>query len=206
MLCPSDGFGGSHTDLDRLNFGFFDTPDLFKSNYLGIFSGATMQDVAYAAPGAYTPSSLSGEFVSAYGPQVVKAVFDINRGAKIRDITDGTSHTLMMVEYLTDEGFRGWFWTSQAGASIIFAWVTPNSSSPDRLSGCTPTVNLPSMNLPCVEEDHLYPRTATSRSQHPGGVKVLLADGSVHFIGEAIDVNIWRAMGTIRRGEVIQVP
>ena len=210
MLCPSDGFGGAHMDLDTWP-SYSNTPDLFKSNYLGVFSGANLRDVVFAAPGSYTSASPSPEVVAAYGTQGVKAVFDVNRGAKIRDITDGTSQTLIMVEYLTGTklDLRGYFWTTQPGYSIIFAWSTPNSSAPDKLCGwCTPEANQPAMNLPCVDTGggNLYPKTATSRSRHPGGVNVVLCDGSVHFISETIDVNTWRAMGTINSGEVIQLP
>ena len=209
FLCPSDGFGGSHADIQKIHH-VPGAPNLWKSNYLGIFSGANMQDVAFAAPGFYSPSSHSQEVLRQYGPQGVKAVFDINRGAKFRDITDGTSNTLILVEYLTGTktDLRGWFWSTQAGMSVIFAWVTPNSSAPDQLCGttCYTNSNQSQMNLPCVWAADLFPRTATSRSQHPGGVNVLLCDGSVHFIGDAIDVNIWRATGTINSGEVIQRP
>ena len=209
FLCPSDGFGGAHMDLDLCaDFPSTNTPKLFKSNYLGIFSGANMQDVIWAAPGAYSTSSPSTQVVSAYGPDGIQAVFDINRGAKIRDITDGTSQTLIMAEYLTGtpEDARGWFWTSQAGCSIIFAWVTPNSSTPDPLhtsAMCGPNSSQPGM--PCFDAD-FFPSSATSRSRHPGGVNVVLCDGSVHFISESIDVDTWRAMGTIDSGEVVQLP
>ncbi len=43
----------------------------------------------------------------------------------------------------------------------------------------------------------------TSRSYHPGGVNVLLADGSVRFIKESIDGETWRGLCTIRGREVI---
>jgi prepilin-type N-terminal cleavage/methylation domain-containing protein/prepilin-type processing-associated H-X9-DG protein len=43
----------------------------------------------------------------------------------------------------------------------------------------------------------------TSRSYHPGGVNSLFADGSVHFIKNAINFQTWRALGTIGGGEVI---
>jgi len=141
-----------------------------------------------------------------------KAVFGVNRGARIRDITDGTSSTLIMVEYLTGVpnaphpfDLRGWFWTSQAGYGLIFAWSSPNSSSPDILCGhCAPETNQPSMNLPCEHGgsslSEAFRRTATSRSRHPGGVNVVLCDGSVHFINEVIDVFTWQAMGTINSG------
>ncbi|MEW4566378.1 DUF1559 domain-containing protein [Tautonia sp. JC769] len=43
----------------------------------------------------------------------------------------------------------------------------------------------------------------TSRSWHPGGVNVLLGDGSVRFIKETVDGLVWRGLGTIRGGEVL---
>ena len=43
----------------------------------------------------------------------------------------------------------------------------------------------------------------TARSYHPGGVKVLLGDGSVRFVKSTIDGNTCRALGTVGGGEVI---
>jgi prepilin-type N-terminal cleavage/methylation domain-containing protein/prepilin-type processing-associated H-X9-DG protein len=40
-------------------------------------------------------------------------------------------------------------------------------------------------------------------SNHGGGVNVLFGDGSVHFISDNIDLQTWRALGTINGGEVI---
>lgn len=42
-----------------------------------------------------------------------------------------------------------------------------------------------------------------ARSEHVGGVHVLLCDGSVRFISENMDLDTWRALGTRSRGEVI---
>ena len=205
LLCPSDGYGDKQASGTAPN-----SVQLFKSNYLGIFNGAEIQDFMAESPGVY---SVPGPSHPRY-----EAVFGVNRGARIRDITDGTSSTLIMVEYLTGVpnaphpfDLRGWFWTSQAGYALIFAWSSPNSSSPDILCGhCTPATSQPSMNLPCAHGgsslSEAFRRTATSRSRHPGGVNVVLCDGSVHFINEVIDVFLWQAMGTINRGEVVQVP
>ena len=40
-------------------------------------------------------------------------------------------------------------------------------------------------------------------SYHPGGVNVLMADGSVKFIKDSINQTTWWALGTIAGGEVI---
>ena len=61
--------------------------------------------------------------------------------------------------------------------------LTPNSRIPD-----------------CSDGGH-GPKTA--RSLHPGGVNVLFADGSVHFIANEIDMDIWRALGSIDGGETV---
>jgi prepilin-type N-terminal cleavage/methylation domain-containing protein/prepilin-type processing-associated H-X9-DG protein len=43
----------------------------------------------------------------------------------------------------------------------------------------------------------------TSRSYHPGGVNMLLGDGSVRFVKSTINGWTWRALGTIAGGEVV---
>jgi prepilin-type processing-associated H-X9-DG protein len=43
----------------------------------------------------------------------------------------------------------------------------------------------------------------TARSYHPGGVNVLVADGSARFVKSTVDAATWRGLGTIAGGEVI---
>jgi prepilin-type processing-associated H-X9-DG protein len=42
-----------------------------------------------------------------------------------------------------------------------------------------------------------------ARSYHPGGVNMLLADGSVRFIKDSIAGSIWRGLGTVSGGEIL---
>jgi prepilin-type processing-associated H-X9-DG protein len=44
---------------------------------------------------------------------------------------------------------------------------------------------------------------AASRNWHPGGVNILLGDGSVQFIKNAISQQTWWALGTKSGGEII---
>lgn len=43
-------------------------------------------------------------------------------------------------------------------------------------------------------------------SRHPGGVNVLLMDGSVKFVGDSIDLSLWRALATRDGGETVSLP
>ena len=201
FLCPSDVFGGKRFAIDSVpSWTLQNTVTLFKGNYLPVFTGRNEADLHFelANPDAAFRSD---------GSPLGKAVFSPNRGAKIRDINDGTSNTMMVVEYLsgTTTDMRGWFWSVGPSHNHVYAWITPNSSSPDILGNftCRDETNLPEMNLPCVVGG---PSTAGSRSRHPGGVNVVLCDGSVHFISDSIDVILWRALGSIDGGELVQVP
>jgi prepilin-type processing-associated H-X9-DG protein len=40
-------------------------------------------------------------------------------------------------------------------------------------------------------------------SFHPGGVNVLIGDGSVRFVRETIALNVWRGLSTRNGGEVL---
>jgi prepilin-type N-terminal cleavage/methylation domain-containing protein/prepilin-type processing-associated H-X9-DG protein len=44
---------------------------------------------------------------------------------------------------------------------------------------------------------------STATSNHPGGVNVCFADGSVHFVKDSVAVNTWWALGTRNQGEVL---
>jgi prepilin-type processing-associated H-X9-DG protein len=45
-----------------------------------------------------------------------------------------------------------------------------------------------------------------ARSNHPGGVNVLLADGSVRFVTNGIQPEMWSALGTQAGGETVSDP
>ncbi|MEX0728846.1 MAG: DUF1559 domain-containing protein [Planctomycetaceae bacterium] len=54
----------------------------------------------------------------------------------------------------------------------------------------------------CGNASHNYGLTA-ARSRHEGGVSALLCDGSVRFVGENVDLGIWRSLATRSGGEVV---
>jgi prepilin-type N-terminal cleavage/methylation domain-containing protein/prepilin-type processing-associated H-X9-DG protein len=50
--------------------------------------------------------------------------------------------------------------------------------------------------------DYGSPVVISATSRHPGGVNLLLGDGSIRFVREGIDPATWRALGTVAGGEV----
>jgi len=63
------------------------------------------------------------------------------------------------------------------------------------------TPNRPSCNH--GRDDFRGRAVVTASSRHPGGVNLLLADGSARFVRDAIDPRAWQALGTLAGGEVI---
>lgn len=49
-----------------------------------------------------------------------------------------------------------------------------------------------------------YFGVVTARSNHPGGVNALMADGSVRFVKETIARKVWRGLGTRNGGELVE--
>jgi prepilin-type processing-associated H-X9-DG protein/prepilin-type N-terminal cleavage/methylation domain-containing protein len=190
LLCPSDGLGGTtwthyFPGEEHRRGGTFN-----HSNYLGFFG-----DRNY---GAFFPGN---------GPPNKRAVFGVNYGARLGDIQDGTSNTMALGEYLTglpkDEApndARGHHWLDIQ--SQLYTQSAPNSSTPDLIFPDIRCYNRPELNLPCAASP-LDQVTATSRSRHPGGVNILMADGSVRFVEETIKLATWQALGTIASGEVL---
>jgi prepilin-type N-terminal cleavage/methylation domain-containing protein/prepilin-type processing-associated H-X9-DG protein len=191
LLCPSDGLGG-RTSTNRPSAGIL-LGTWNNCNYLGFFG-----DKNYGGGLPGVAADLKNK----------QAAFGFNYGARLNDITDGTSNTMVFGEYLTglpqDEApfdFRGVPWIDFPGCSQLYTQSTPNSSSPDLFHPGKYCYNAPELNLPCAASSGDQ-TTATARSRHPGGVNVLLADGSTRFISQAINLETWQALGSIASGEV----
>jgi prepilin-type N-terminal cleavage/methylation domain-containing protein/prepilin-type processing-associated H-X9-DG protein len=126
-------------------------------------------------------------------------------------ITDGLSTTMLTTEVLVGSGWdlRGFSWWGY-GAEFT-GLLAPNSSSPDVLQSASYCGSVPP-NPPCtgatgsVSSGGVYTGLGmvnAPRSKHPGGVTVGMADGSVRFIKNSINVFIFQALASTAGGEVI---
>jgi prepilin-type N-terminal cleavage/methylation domain-containing protein/prepilin-type processing-associated H-X9-DG protein len=100
----------------------------------------------------------------------------------------------------------------QATTKSNTTWANGNIFDSGMTTALTPNTKIllpkfgPSpYDLDTVDESNGGPvyGAITSDSYHPGGVNVLLADGSVKFIKDSVNGLTWRAFSTIAGGEVI---
>ncbi len=89
---------------------------------------------------------------------------------------------------------RGYTWALGSPAVSLFNTIVPPSSRQFGWGSCR------SNCAQCGVEGSEF---ANANSRHPGGVNVLLADGSVKFIKATIAPQSWWALGTKAGGEVL---
>jgi prepilin-type processing-associated H-X9-DG protein len=69
---------------------------------------------------------------------------------------------------------------------------------------CYNHVSEPNGTVPdCISITNPINGLSSARSDHPGGVYVLMLDGSARFVQETISRETWRAMGTRAGGELV---
>lgn len=73
----------------------------------------------------------------------------------------------------------------------------------DYLNSAFFCVSEPGQNLSCTDNDSDQGAHAGARSRHPGGINVLLGDGSVRFLKNTINMPVWLGLNTISGGEII---
>lgn len=131
-------------------------------------------------------------------------------GAALRDITDGTSNTIAFSEIIASSnpedgrgcwigGVKNWF----AGYNRD-TWNSPPPRTPnDRYRDWVEYVKTGNtLDPPAWRGWQGVRNSQTSRSRHVGGVHSLFCDGSVGFVSENIDANVWIHALSSQGGEV----
>ena len=122
---------------------------------------------------------------------------------KLADVTDGLSNTLLLSEYLiaksaADNDWRGDIHNDD-GVFRFHTLLTPNTTAPDIiLNGWFQSTG--DRNMPAAAGTQ---QKNAARSRHPSGVNAGMCDGSVRFVGNAIALVTWQAMGSMNGGEAI---
>ena len=190
--CPSDNTG-------TIAFPGQGIVGWTRSNYTACHSadGGWMEP---DAPHNYSPTNNDANV----NPSVnsgKRALFNVNVRKRIKDVTDGLSHTVAFSELISgpdgSADLRGYWW-GIFGANHTHM-LGPNSRLPDQSLSSYYCNNSKS---PCDASGSHASIVMGARSFHPGGVHVALADGSVQFVSDDIHQDLWEAMGSINSGEV----
>jgi len=133
--------------------------------------------------------------------------YDITTGGNIAlaEITDGLSNTIMVSEGLQgfDDDGRGL--TFRGSAAFFTAYMTPNPNKEDIIESAFAECNSqPFANLPCISGASIIePFYYSARSRHRGGVNAVLADASVQFFSDTIDIENWRNLSSTKSGKPV---
>jgi prepilin-type processing-associated H-X9-DG protein len=108
----------------------------------------------------------------------------------MKHITDGTSKVILVGE--TKHGSGEWAASGKANNSAAASVVLGSTyQSPNYYD-----------NLPV----RVYAAMSSYSSQHAGGCNFVLADGSVHFIADEIDLATYRYLGQRDDGQQVTWP
>jgi prepilin-type N-terminal cleavage/methylation domain-containing protein len=175
-LCPSVPGG------DRIADGMVNRPtvepppqDPFDgTGACGDYAGMSLVFKQLADNGLITPTGTLNERGFFAG------VFDVNHVWSLRDITDGTSHTILIAEcagrpylYYGRNEVPGKWASGGPWASRNLLWLQGASTDG--------TIPFGSCAINCTNNRDMY-------SFHAGGAFAAFADGSVHFLSDSIDI------------------
>jgi prepilin-type N-terminal cleavage/methylation domain-containing protein/prepilin-type processing-associated H-X9-DG protein len=182
--CPSDGAGVDQT------IGQFQRR---RGNYVINWGNATFG-------GAFREDRLAGVAPFSH----VNGQTSQPRETTFAHITDGTSNTLMMAEYLItnspeDNDWRGDIHNNE-GVNRFHTIYTPNSTVPDEIANGWFQDNGDPL-MPAIASTRYETQQNASRSRHAGGVNALHCDGSASFYSDGVATTIWQALGTMNGDE-----
>lgn len=135
--------------------------------------------------------------------------FRVGKSRRERDFYNGKTHTVMVAELITGTrdkyasnayDVRGVWAYHEMGAFAYTHFQLPNSKEPDLMrfgSGQKDCVDLPEM--PCADEGQgkkWNKYRVAARSRHAGGVFIAYADERVEWVGDDIELDVWRRMGS----------
>jgi prepilin-type N-terminal cleavage/methylation domain-containing protein/prepilin-type processing-associated H-X9-DG protein len=195
FLCPSDPDAFKGTVSHASNYDMFDPvlgpltyyPTCYKSNAGSNWGGGAPGSPLWwgTDPQWCNASTVDGSYdgcADGDGP-----MYETNTKLGLNMITDGTSNTILLGE-------------AQTGLDNMNAWAHMDNAI--GVCALPPNCKNPATGQPYPPDQWWNHYGFTSA--HPGGVQFAMADGSVRFIADSIDLKTFRAMGTRSGGEVAQ--
>ena len=205
-LCPSDQYTRHNNPTLNTVLGGGGNP-YSPSSYAGVCG--TVEDMYYGYGG-----NLSN--CETWGQLAPNGIFGKNYAYRVADILDGTSNTLMVGETsrFVNEPASNWNeWNygpgafgDDVGSGIriqVVAYTVPKINA--KQTGVSPGYLTDPFNWFNLA---LYPQSANEgsfgfRSLHPGGANFLVGDGTVKFVKQTLNPQVYQALGTKTGSELI---
>ena len=133
------------------------------------------------------------ERLSNGNPNPTDGMAAIDNCINIRDVTDGTSNTFLLLELSRNAEHS---WIKKNTGSNQFIWTHHPSQ------GMVVAGELGSSSPPFPPNSN-FPNSRGAIGGHPGGINVAFADGHVSFIKNSVNFQVYRALFSRNRGEVV---
>ncbi len=230
LRCPSDGFSATGNPYIRDLLAGSDTNRYARGNYglnMGAGRGCLHELQSDCVNGFHVgETDLLNDNQTLWGT----GVCGVNYSHSFSDIVSGLSNFVVVDELragISPVDPRGTWSLGFTGASILSRHgITSDSedangpnnqhSDADDITGCTAmeadpgAAKLAQLGMPCFDAATIgrieQNSQASARSQHPGGVHVLMGDGSAHFVSDLISPDIWFYMHVREPAEPFQLP
>jgi prepilin-type N-terminal cleavage/methylation domain-containing protein/prepilin-type processing-associated H-X9-DG protein len=195
----------------------------------GLPVGATFGNASYAHSKGLNDACCFSPGLSPPPVTQQSGLFDFNSFRRLSEITDGTSNTFAIGEaasaYPICHGL-GCTTPDPAGQKSVHGWLVGGHTRPEWVAAgfvysgnkagtverlnknpVTDSLHDVGQTFDCRTSAQRGPHWVSNfRSFHPGGGQFLYADGSARFIGETIDVPIYRGFSTIQGEEPVTFP
>jgi prepilin-type N-terminal cleavage/methylation domain-containing protein len=190
-LCPSSGHAKTY------NYDAVRSPNTlgFSHNDYGM-----LEYVGIAGSNRTPPYPLGGTVTSPFSTSIYGTLY-LNSKIDASAIRDGLSNTMIVGEYsglatgqvfsssgsLRDNDATWGLGANASGAdhgySVRTVGFPPNSQVYWKSGSCC---------VECEQPFPLSPQQSALKSSHPGGIQATMADGSVLFIGNGIDIELFK--------------
>jgi prepilin-type N-terminal cleavage/methylation domain-containing protein/prepilin-type processing-associated H-X9-DG protein len=198
----------SFPGLDTVVVKTFMCPSDPTSPKTQTYWGGTAGQATQGFSGNYLVCGGNGYFNDGNGANSDRAdirngIFFARSRTRFTDITDGTSNTAMTSEIILSpdtngHDIRGRYFNPAHSGVMFSTLYSPNNLIADQHDWCQAT---PVKRAPCIwTSANIF---VSARSYHSGGVNVGLADGSVRFVTDGVNLTAWRAIGSRNGGEVV---
>lgn len=205
LICPSDPFPGQSLELGWTNYHGNAGSWVHTDGWNGIFGpdydaggGSALKPITFAKiPDGLSNTAAFSEVVNGAGSDTgAKSKFECFLSPMPGGDTAASRATFLAQDWNTSSipwggswRYRGYPWIEGTVWRTWYNHILPP-------------------NTPCwvPDENDFWTIASSASSYHPGGAQTAMCDGSVTFIPQTIDANVWTALGTRMGGEVVVVP